>query len=151
MSGSGLVDDVVVQMQARLDALPPASPRQPFLSTYLRTTQAVGDTVDAGKFLDPAWVEQWDVIFAELYLRAHDAFVAGESQAVPRPWRLAFTAPDDLPALRHVLLGINAHVNYDLPQAMLAVISPADFDDEELVQSRRRDHESIDEVLASRV
>ena len=24
-----------------------------------------------------------------------------------------------LPALRHVLLGINAHVNYDLPQAML--------------------------------
>ena len=41
---------------------------------------------------------------------------------MPRPWRLAFEAPADLPALRQVLLGINAHVNYDLPQALLAVI-----------------------------
>jgi Family of unknown function (DUF5995) len=151
MSGSGLVDQVVAQMQARLDALPATSPRRPFLSTYLRTTQAVGDAVDAGRFLDPPWVERWDVAFAELYLDAHDAFVAGESHAVPRPWRLAFTAPDDLPALRHVLLGINAHVNYDLPQAMLSVISPADFDEERRVHTRRRDHERIDDVLASRV
>src|SRR3954452_1214718 len=114
-------------MQERLDALPPTSARRPFLSTYLRTTQAVGDAVDQGIFLDPPWVEEWDVAFAELYLQAHDAFVAGEMSAVPRPWRLAFTAPDDLPALRHVLLGINAHVNYDLPQALLAVISPGQF------------------------
>ena len=33
------------------------------------------------------------------------------------------SAPADLPPLRHVLLGINAHINYDLPQALLAVIS----------------------------
>lgn len=151
MSASGLVDEVVAQMRSRLDALPRTSPRRPFLSTYLRTTQAVGDAVLAGRFLDPAWVEQWDVAFAELYLRAHDAFVAGEASGVPRPWRLAFTAPDDLPALRHVLLGINAHVNYDLPQAMLSVITPADFADERLVLSRRRDHASIDDVLGSRV
>jgi len=117
----------------------------------MRTTQAVGDAVDTGRFGDPEWVERWDVAFADLYLRAHDAFMTGESSAVPRPWRLAFTAPDDLPALRHVLLGINAHVNYDLPQAMLSVISPADFDDAGLIESRRRDHERIDEVLAGRV
>jgi hypothetical protein len=151
VSGSGLVDDVVVRMQSRLDALPAASPRRPFLSTYLRTTQAVGEAVVAGAFLDPAWVERWDVVFAELYLRAHDAFASGDAQAVPRPWRLAFTAPDDLPALRHVLLGINAHVNYDLPQAMLSVISPTDFADESLVRTRRADHERIDGVLAGRV
>lgn len=151
VSGSGLVDEVVVQMQSRLDALAAASPRRPFLSTYLRTTQAVGDAVGAGGFLDPGWVERWDVAFAQLYLHAHDAFVSGESSAVPRPWRLAFTAPDDLPALRHVLLGINAHVNYDLPQAMLSVISPTDFADESLVRRRRSDHERIDDVLSSRV
>ncbi|MFN2517905.1 MAG: DUF5995 family protein [Jatrophihabitantaceae bacterium] len=151
MPGSGLVDDVVAQMQARLDVLPAASSRRPFLSTYMRTTQAVGDAVESGTFLDPEWVERWDVAFAELYLGAYDAFVTGESYAVPRPWRLAFTAPDDLPALRHVLLGINAHVNYDLPQAMLSVISPTDFDDASLLHSRLRDHERIDDVLASRV
>jgi len=151
VSGSGPVDAVVAQMQARLDALPPASPRRPFLSTYLRTTQAVGDAVQAGAFLDADWVERWDVAFAELYIRAHDAFIAGESSAVPRPWGLAFAAPDDLPALRHVLLGINAHVNYDLPQAMLSVISATDFDDASLIDRRRRDHERIDDVLGSRV
>jgi hypothetical protein len=149
--GSGLVDDVVAQMRSRLDALPTGSPRRPFLSTYLRTTQAVGDAVVAGRFLDPDWVERWDVAFAELYLQAHDAFVEGRTAAVPRPWRLAFAAPDDLPALRHVLLGINAHVNYDLPQAMLSVITPADFADEALIGRRRRDHESIDGVLGERV
>jgi len=149
--GSDLVDDVVAQMQSRLDALPSTSSRRSFLSTYLRTTQAVGDAVAAGRFLDPEWVERWDVAFAEFYLRAHDAFVSGESSAVPRPWRLAFTAPDDLPALRHVLLGINAHVNYDLPQAMLSVISTTDFDDAGLLDTRRRDHQRIDDVLAGRV
>lgn len=151
MPGSGLVDEVVAQMQSRLDALPADSPRRPFLSTYLRTTQAVGDAVDTGMFVDADWVERWDVGFAELYLHAHDAFVSGDPARVPRPWWLAFTAPDDLPALRHVLLGINAHVNYDLPQAMLSVISAADFDDPSLVATRRRDHERIDDVLASRV
>jgi hypothetical protein len=54
-------------------------------------------------------------------------------------------------ALRHVLLGINAHVNYDLPQALLAVISDEDFADPALMAARRRDHERIDGVLASRV
>jgi Family of unknown function (DUF5995) len=151
VSSSGPVDEVVAQMQARLDALPAASPRRPFLSTYMRTTQAVGDAVSTGKFLDPAWVEEWDVAFAELYIRAHDAYIAGDTSAVPRPWRLAFNAPDDLPALRHVLLGINAHVNYDLPQSLLAVISPADFADAALMDRRRRDHERIDDVLSSRV
>ena len=151
VTGSGLVDDVVAQMRSRLDALPAASPRRAFLSTYLRTTQAVGDAVGTGGFLDPAWVERWDVVFADLYLHAHDAYMSGATSAVPRPWQLAFAAPDGLPALRHVLLGINAHVNYDLPQALLSVISPEDFHDAGLIDRRRRDHEKIDEVLAGRV
>src|SRR5207342_1096940 len=104
---------------------------------------------DGGAFDDAAWVEAWDVAFAELYLDALDAHLAGGTPS--RPWRLTFDAPADLPALRNVLLGINAHVNYDLPQALLAVISDDDFADAELVESRRRDHERIDGVLASRV
>ncbi|MFD3399588.1 DUF5995 family protein [Kribbella sp. NPDC058693] len=69
----------------------------------------------------------------------------------PRPWRLAFEASGQLPALGHVLLGINAHVNYDLPQALLAVISDEDFLDRSLMDRRRRDHERIDGVLSARV
>ncbi len=151
MTGSE-VAEVAARLRQRLDALPPvAGHRAPFLSAYLRTTEAVGSAVRDGLFDDPAWVQRWDVAFAELYFNAHDADLAGDQAAVARPWRLAFAAPAELPALRHVLLGINAHVNYDLPQAMLAVISAQDFTDPGLIARRRRDHERIDAVLAGRV
>jgi Family of unknown function (DUF5995) len=147
---AGAVDAVVATMQSRLDALTPAQqPLREFLGTYQRTTLAVGKAVDGGLFEDPEWVEQWDVAFAELYLRALDAHLSGGRPSWP--WRLAFDAPADLPALRLVLLGINAHVNYDLPQALLAVIADEDFTDAGLMELRRRDHERIDGVLAGRV
>ncbi|MFD7157999.1 DUF5995 family protein [Kribbella sp. NPDC059898] len=146
MNDGSPIADVVARMRDRLDELPPElSHRRFFLGTYLRTTQAVGEAIDRARFEDPEWVERWDVKFAQLYLQAHDG------ELVARPWRLAFDAPETLPPLAHVLLGINAHVNYDLPQALLAVISDDDFEDRHLVDRRRRDHERIDGVLAERV
>ena len=109
-----------------------------------------GRAVDAGVFEDARWVEAWDVAFAGLYLAALDADLDGTS-GVPRPWRHAFDAPASLHPLQHVLLGINAHVNHDLPQALLAVISDDDFADPTLLARRRRDHEQIDGVLAAQV
>ncbi|MBV9594772.1 MAG: hypothetical protein JO147_13375 [Actinobacteria bacterium] len=139
-------------MTARLDELPATlSHRRVFLGTYLRTTLAVAAAVDDAAFEDPDWVVRWDAEFAELYLSAHDADRDGRGADVPRPWRLAFGAPAGLPPLRHVLLGINAHVNYDLPQASLRVIDDADFADPALLARRRRDHERIDGVLAAGV
>lgn len=120
-----------------------------FLATYLRTTRAVDDAVRAGRFEDPEWVEEWDAVFARLYVDALLSFDSGGR--VPRPWRVAFEASAELHDLFHVLLGVNAHINYDLPQSLLAMISPADFEDLELVELRRRDHERIDGVLSSRV
>ena len=73
---------------------------------------------------------------------------------MPGPWGVAFsyarTDPGQ-PLLRHLLLGMNAHINYDLPQALLAVIPPEDFENGHLMDRRRRDHERIDHVLAERV
>jgi hypothetical protein len=149
---SAAVASVVEQFEQRLAELPPqAASRRVFLATYLRTTRAVGAAVDDGSFEDPEWVEQWDVVFAGYYLRAHDAQLAGRRDAVSRPWRAAFDAPADLPALRQVLLGINAHINYDLPQALLDMIEPDGFRDPAVLARRRRDHERIDAVLAARV
>jgi hypothetical protein len=136
-------------MQQRLDVVPAGSSRKHFLGTYLRTTQAIGQAIHEGVFEDPDWVERLDVVFADLYLDAYHLHLAGAP--VPRPWRLAFDAPPDLQPIRHVLLGINAHINFDLPQALLRVIAIADFDDPQVVDRRRRDHERIDGVLASRV
>ena len=142
-------------MQIRLDDLPRDSGLREFLATYQRTTAAVGTAILDGVFEDPDWVEEWDVAFARLYLDALDAQVnAGEASgvAVPRPWRLAFDAPADLPALRQVLLGINAHVNYDLPQALLAVITDEDFaDPARLAAPPAGPSSAIDGVLSGRV
>jgi len=147
---SAAVDDVVRRLAARREVLTPEQDfLRAFLGTYERTTLAVGEAVDDGYFEDADWVERWDVTFAELYLDALDLHLEGGAPA--RPWRLAFDAPSGLPPLRHVLLGINAHVNFDLPQALLAVISEADFTDPVLMASRRRDHERIDSILAGRV
>jgi Family of unknown function (DUF5995) len=145
------VAEVVAAMQRRLDRLPAADvSRREFLQTYQRTTAAVGATIAAGSFEDPDWVERWDVAFAGFYLAALDADLDG-SGTVPRPWRLAFDAPATAAPVQHVLLGINAHVNYDLPQALLAVIPDVDFADGPQLDRRRRDHERIDGVLAERV
>jgi Family of unknown function (DUF5995) len=144
------IGDVVAKLQQRIDALPPnLNQRRAFMTTYQRTTQAVGEAVDAAFFEDPEWVVRWDTAFADLFIVAHDADQAGGT--VPRPWRLAFQADPELPTLLHLLLGMNAHINYDLPQATLSVISDQDFQDRVVIDKRHRDHERIDKILSARV
>src|SRR6266851_101126 len=144
---------MIARMTAQLDELRRAGDgRTAFHATYLRTTRAVADALRAGVFIDADWVERWDVAFARLYLDALDAARRGDP--VPRPWAVAFAAAAghrSLPALQHVLLGMNAHINYDLPQALLAVISDDEFDDPALLARREADHRKIDEVLSARV
>jgi hypothetical protein len=150
------IDRLIERMQATLAAFPPRDPRRHFHSVYLRTTKAVAEeirTAGLGGFVDPEWVERWDVAFAQRYLDALEAW-SRDPATTPGPWAVAFRAPaerPDDPPLRHVLFGMNAHVNYDLPQALLAVISDEQFDDPLIVARRSRDHEHIDRVLASRV
>jgi hypothetical protein len=150
------LDALIERMEADLAGLAPDDGRRHFHATYLRTTRAVADEIRGGGFEDADWLERWDVAFADLYL---DALAAdqgtGKGQGtVPGPWRVAFDTArrrTDLPPLRLVLLGMNAHINYDLPQALLAVIPPADLDDPAVRASRARDHKHIDDVLAARI
>jgi Family of unknown function (DUF5995) len=143
---------LVQRMEALLVPLEAdGDPARFFLATYLRTTRAVAEELARGGFRDPAWVERWDVAFADLYLDAVTDAQAGRRP--PEPWAVAFGARDraDLPPLRHVLLGMNAHINYDLAQSLLAVISEPEFDDPALLAGRRADHEHIDQILVARV
>jgi hypothetical protein len=147
------IDGLISQMQELGEDLRRAGDaRLAFHATYLRTTQAVAQALRDGAFADAGWVERWDVAFAELYLDALTASRRGEP--VPGPWAVAFaTAADrpEYPPLRHVLLGMNAHINYDLPQALLAVITDEEFGDPGVLTRREDDHRRIDEVLSARV
>jgi hypothetical protein len=126
--------------------------RRHFLAVYRRTTIAVRGEIERGGFLDDAWTEAWDIEFADLYLDALDAW--NDRGNAPGPWQIAFEAAGAsprVPPIRHLLLGMNAHINYDLPQAMIAVITDEEFDDPAVVSRRAADHEHIDAILASRV
>ena len=145
------VQAVLERMRLSLDRMEDAGDaRRFFLATYARTTAAVGEAIGAARFEDPEWVDRWDVAFAQLYLDALSAFESDPATA-PRPWRAALGADPGLSPLQLVLLGMNAHINYDLPQALLAVIEDGEFADPARMARRRRDHERIDTVLASRV
>ena len=143
------VDVLIARMTALLAELS-GEPARFFLGTYLRTTEAVRDALADGRFEDPAWVAAWDVDFAGFYLDALEAH-RRDPASPPAPWRKAFGAAATLPPEAHVLLGMNAHINFDLPQSLVRVIPDAEFADPAALAGRQRDHERIDGVLASRV
>jgi Family of unknown function (DUF5995) len=85
MEPSAGIDDLVRRMKGLLAPLEAAGdPGRYFLATYLRTTRAVAAELRRGGFRDPAWVERWDVAFADLYLDAVEAAQAGRRP--PEPW-----------------------------------------------------------------
>jgi uncharacterized protein DUF5995 len=147
------IDDLLGRMEFLLAPLrETGDERRHFLATYLRTTRAVKAEIDAGGFVDGDWTERWDVVFADLYLDALEAW--NDTGDAPGPWSIAFAAAGAsprVPPIRHLLLGMNAHINYDLPQALLAVITDEQFDDPALIARRATDHERIDAILAGRV
>src|SRR5437879_5509222 len=146
------IDTLASELQSRLDQMAPDDSRRLFCSVYRRTTLAVGEEIVRGGFIDGSWVDRWDLAFGVLYLRPLDSELRGEP--VPAPWAVAFRQAREQPQLsplRQVLVGINAHINYDLPQALLAVISDAELDDEELLGRRSADHSHVDDVLAAPV
>lgn len=140
---------LISEMRALSHELSPG--RRAFHDTYLRTTEAIDVALAAGRFVDAAWVEEWDLAFAGRYLDALTTDMAGERPS--RPWQAAFAASDGprLPPLRLVLLGMNAHINYDLPQAVCAVVEDDDWHDPDLIGRRAADHARIDAILAERV
>ena len=123
---------VVARMQQHLQRLPArVSHLRVFLSTYQRTTHAVGQAVERGSFEDPGWVERWDVAFAQpLHLSALD------TEARPRTTPSGPVAPGlpPPPPICHRsasrLARDQRHMNYDLPQALLRVISEDDWADQ---------------------
>ncbi len=142
----GRMDTLLASLEAERD------PARYFLAAYRRITLAVRDTLEQGGFDDPEWVERWDIEFAALYLDAIEQWQAGQVPA--RPWETAFRSGSEgprVPPLRHVLLGMNAHINWDLPQALLAVITDEEFDDPAVVARKSADHARIDEILVERV
>jgi hypothetical protein len=122
------IDDVVGILQG-VDALCADNDGLKWFNwLYLQVTLAVQARVDAaGGFTDPAWVAALDVDFAGFYLGAiHSALTSG---AAPGCWQAVFNVRNQ-PAetrIQFALAGMNAHINHDLPQAVVATCQARGF------------------------
>jgi hypothetical protein len=117
-----------------------------FTLAYLRTTQAYRFARDQpGFFDDPAWVNHEGAVFASFYYRAADDYAAGDRAATPAAWRGAFDAASGrkLSGVGDLLLGMNAHINRDLPYVLAQVgLTRPDG------TSRKPDHDKVNVILA---
>lgn len=116
-----------------------------FLTLYGVVSTEMRDRVARRAFRDTAWVHRYAVAFANLYREALESYDSGRRNAVPKAWRACFdaTASGRTLVLQDMLLGVNAHVNNDLPLALDRVSIDPERDD------RRRDHDAVNGVLAS--
>jgi len=137
--------DRLCDLETRLRAA--GDRRAVFLTVYTRMTATVRDAVDDGSFADPAWMRRYTATFADYYRRAFLAFERGDHAAVPDPWRVAFgtaVAGEGL-VVQDALLGINAHITYDLALTLHEVGIDPDR------ARKHADHRRIDDVLAGLV
>jgi hypothetical protein len=114
------IADVVERMRALDELLPRADGIACFNRLYLAVTEAVEQQARPGAFADVRFVRWLDVSFANLYLGALSAFLLGRGR-VPRAWRALFEArarPGVAP-IQFALAGMNAHINRDLPVALV--------------------------------
>jgi hypothetical protein len=140
------VDKVVREMTKRLDPLASSCDHDAiFALTYLRVTEEYRRTVALPTFFDDTpFVNHEDVIFAGYYFAAYDAWKNGQLAAVPPAWRVAFDAARDraVSANGNLLLGINAHVQRDLPFVLYSIglVKPDGT-------SRKADHDRVNQIL----
>ena len=87
---------------------------------YLQVTQAVESRVAAGGFTDPVWLAQLDIQFARLYFSALKSTLSG--QAASACWQVVLNGRSqaEIARIQFALAGINAHINHDLPEAIVA-------------------------------
>lgn len=116
-----------------------------FALTYLRVTEEYRRTIETPTFFDDtSFVNHEDVVFAGYYFAAYDAWKAGRVDHVPPAWRVAFDAARDraVSAYGNLLLGINAHVQRDLPFVLYSIglVTPDG-------SSRKPDHDRVNQIL----
>ncbi len=139
------VDKTIREMTRRFDPLASSCDHNAIFSlTYLRVTQEYRQTIDEPFFDDTPFVNYEDTLFAHYYFAAFDAWSAGEIEDVPPAWRVAFdaAAKHSVSAAGDLLLGINAHVQRDLPLVLYSIglVAPDGT-------SRKPDHDRVDIIL----
>lgn len=122
------IDEVLQTLDALLSKLRDERNRRAYFAAVYRVMTAhIKKAIDSGRFEDSDRMIKLDTVFANRYFAAVAADRSNEEP--PRSWKVAFDTEgrSDAMILQHVLLGINAHINFDLPIATTAVATAADL------------------------
>jgi hypothetical protein len=137
------ITKVIKKLRARQDRYG-CDHRAVFSTTYLTLTKVMRRTMRADRhfFRDRRALIFEDVLFANVYFKTLDTFAAGKP--VDPAWQVALDATQsgDLQGAGDMLLGINAHVQNDMP-FLLAAITLRDSKG----RSRKADHDAENRIL----
>src|SRR3954468_14539725 len=114
----------IPEVIARLHAIETAAPRKDgvacFARLYRLVTEGGGAEVAGKRFEDDRFLERLDVCFASLFFAALDAYERDPASA-PSAWVPLFEQRSrrGVTPLQFALAGMNAHINRDLPVALV--------------------------------
>ena len=140
------IDGIVARLEQIDRTLPPDDGVACFNQMYLTVTRLIRDHLGQGTFADPVAMQALDVTFASLYLGAVDADLAGSP--VPEAWAPLFARRADhrVVPIQFALAGMNAHINHDLPLAVVVNRTAAGSDPER--GSFHADYLAVNALLA---
>jgi hypothetical protein len=95
-----------------------------FAVVYKRVTLAIREAINDGVFDDGHRMEELDVVFAQRYFNALNAyFYPHTHQGSTLPWEVAFVGDQDHQAiiLQHLMSAFNAHISFDLGMACFTI------------------------------
>jgi hypothetical protein len=141
------VDGVIDRLRGIQADLPAADGVAVFNRMYLEVTERVAGAIDAGDFADPGFMAELDVRFANRWLAAVDAEVGGARPV--SAWRPLFEerATAGLLPIQFALAGMNAHIEHDLPLAVVETCRARGTDP--AAPAVRRDYLHVNEELAA--
>jgi hypothetical protein len=140
------IDDILSELdQIILRARTEQSRLGFFATLYRNVTIKVKQDIASGFFEDGERMEKLDVTFANRYLSALENYRAGRNTS--RCWFVAFETANRWPPiiLQQLLMGMNAHINFDLGIAAQAVAPGSEL------PSLQNDFNRINEILAGMV
>ena len=139
------VAEAIARMEAIVAATPADDGLACFNRMYLAVTQTVNSELSQGFFADPGFMTTLDVVFANFYFAAADA--ASEPATVPLAWRplIEQRATAGIEPIQFALAGMNAHINHDLPVAV--VTTCAELGTEPAAGPHFADFQKVDQLL----
>ena len=142
------IEGVAERMREIEEALPEQDGVRAFTHLYRAVTEAVDERVRPGTFADPRFTRWLDVVFANLYFRALRGHALGPKQP-PRAWAPLFDARsrEGIAPIQFALAGMNAHINRDLPLALVETCRARDVAPRH-GSPQHHDFRAIDPLLA---